>query len=108
MNTDYRPYTTLTEVPEDIFITIRVRMYALGALVWDYVDTVLDIARSMRRHELKKTMQNRQGTSGRLRLHAQNHLRPPISSARNSVGHRFRGIRHAHYPRVHQWFQTGA
>lgn len=54
MNTDYRPYTTLTEVPEDIFITIRVRMYALGALVWDYVDTVLDIARSMRRHELKK------------------------------------------------------
>lgn len=44
----------ITDVPEDILITIRVRMYALGALVWDYVDTVLDMARSMRRQELKK------------------------------------------------------
>lgn len=44
----------ITDVPEDILITIRVRMYALGALVWDYVDTVLDMARSMRPQELRK------------------------------------------------------
>ena len=44
----------ITDVPEDILITIRVRMFALGALVWDYVDTVFDIAWAMRRRELKK------------------------------------------------------
>lgn len=42
------------ELPEDIWVTIRVRMYALGALVWDYVDTVLIIARQMRLSETKK------------------------------------------------------
>lgn len=46
---------SITDIPEDILITMRVRMYALGALVWDYTDTVLDIARSMRIQKTKKT-----------------------------------------------------
>lgn len=45
---------TIHDVPNDVLISLRVRMYALGALVWDYVDTVLDLARQMRRPELKK------------------------------------------------------
>lgn len=44
----------ITAVPEDILITIRVRMYALGALVWDYVDSVLDMTRQLRRPETKR------------------------------------------------------
>lgn len=47
-------YKDITDVPEDILITLRVRMYALGALVWDYVDTVMSISVQMRRSETKK------------------------------------------------------
>lgn len=44
----------ITDVPEDILTTIRVRMYAIGALVWDYVDSVLDMAKMLRRPETRK------------------------------------------------------
>lgn len=44
----------ITDEPEDILITIRVRMYALGALVWDYVDSVLTMATQLRRSEVRR------------------------------------------------------
>ncbi len=44
---------SLADVPADILVTIRVRMFALGALVWDYVDTMLELARCMRHPDLK-------------------------------------------------------
>lgn len=44
----------IEDVPTDILTTIRVRMYALGALVWDYVDTVLILAKQMRREQTRR------------------------------------------------------
>ena len=49
-----KPQPGMTDHIKDILITIRVRMYALGALVWDYVDSVLDMAKMLRRPETKR------------------------------------------------------
>lgn len=49
-----KQFRPITDVPEDILITIRVRMYALGALVWDYVDTVTTMVVAMQKPETKK------------------------------------------------------
>ncbi|MCM1296829.1 MAG: hypothetical protein NC311_14925 [Muribaculaceae bacterium] len=38
----------LSDIPVDTLLLIRVRMYALGALVWDYTDSVLLTASNMR------------------------------------------------------------
>ena len=54
VQTAAKRYKQITDVPEDILITIRVRMYALGALVWDYVDSLIDMYVTMRKPETKK------------------------------------------------------
>lgn len=41
------PQKTLREVPERELINMAVRLYVLGALAWDYVDSILNIAAQM-------------------------------------------------------------
>ncbi len=43
-----------TDPPIEILFTMMVRMYPLKALIWDYIDSVLDMARLMRRQETKR------------------------------------------------------
>lgn len=45
---------SLDDVPQVPLLHMSVKMYLIGALVWDYADTVCDIAISMRRHETKR------------------------------------------------------
>lgn len=40
--------SSLDNVPSDDLFRMAIRLYLLGALVWDYTDTVLDIAAQMR------------------------------------------------------------
>lgn len=42
------------DIPQDELFRMAVKLYIIGALVWDYTDTVLDICVQMRIHEVKK------------------------------------------------------
>ena len=39
---------TIDDIPTQITGTMAVKLYLLGALLWDYTDTILDIASSLR------------------------------------------------------------
>lgn len=45
---------TLDDVPQTELAHMAVKIYMIGAMVWDYTDTVLDIAAQMRIVEAKK------------------------------------------------------
>lgn len=45
---------SLADIHQDILITMRVRLCALAALVWDYADTLLDLAKAAKLHSLKQ------------------------------------------------------
>lgn len=48
-----KPTKTIRDLPDDWMITLTARMTALGSLLWDYTDTVLDITISQRRTATK-------------------------------------------------------
>ncbi len=45
---------TFDDIPPDHHARMAIKMFLLGALVWDYTDTVLDIAAQMRITQVKK------------------------------------------------------